>query len=66
MSKLGKKVSTRLDQTAHAVVSAGHARGPVAMAVANTACRLVLGRYWERCDAGADCPVPEHEHYDLG
>lgn len=65
MSKLGKKVSHALDQAAHVVVSAGHRRGPTAMAVANTASRLVLGRYWERCDAGADCAIPEHEHYEL-
>lgn len=65
MSKLGKKISTRLDQTAHVIVSAGHACGPKTMAVANGACWLLLGRYWERCDAGTDCPIPEHEHYDL-
>lgn len=65
MSKLGKKISNKLDSAAHVVVSAGYKRGPAAMAVANTASRLVLGRYWERCDDGADCPIPEHEHHDL-
>jgi hypothetical protein len=65
MSKLGKKVSDALDATAHAVVSAGHKRGPMAMAVANNASRLVLGRYWERCDLGKDCADPTHEHVDL-
>ncbi|MFF5703423.1 hypothetical protein ACFY7H_13080 [Streptomyces sp. NPDC012794] len=65
MSKLGKKVSRKLDQAAHVFVSAGYRRGSVSMAVANNASRLLLGRDWERCDAGTDCPIPEHEHYDL-
>lgn len=65
MSKLGKKVTGRLDKAAEALVGAGAARGPKAMAVANTASRLFLGRYWVRCDDGDACTVPEHEHHDL-
>lgn len=66
MFKLGKKVSDKLDHAAETVLWAGYNRGPKAMAVANTASRLLLGRYWEQCDAGKNCTDPRHEHVDLG
>lgn len=57
-----KKISDALDKTADTVISAGYDRGPAAMAVANSASRVILRRHWERCDDGVDCTDPSHDH----
>lgn len=60
-----KKVSDKLDNAAHAVLSAGYSKGPKTLAAANAASAVLFGRYWVRCDAGKACTNPRHEHVDL-
>lgn len=57
MSKLGKKLSDKLDDTATRVILAGgKAGGERGAKVASVACGVFLGRYWQECDhAECDC-----------
>lgn len=56
MSKLGKKVSDRLDDAATRVILAGGDVGGAAGAkVANVACGVFLGRYWQKCTDNEAC-----------
>lgn len=65
MSKLGKKVSRKLDEAADTVIRAGYDRGPKSLAAANIASAVLLGRYWVRCSDGKACTNSRHQHVDL-
>jgi hypothetical protein len=50
MSKLGKKITDKLDDAATRVILAGDKVGGERGAkAANAACAAVLGRYWQEC-----------------
>jgi hypothetical protein len=65
MSKLGRKVSDRLNQASGALAKAGARHGRTGLAAANAVSSAFLGRYVELCDDGPDCTDPNHEHVDL-
>ncbi|MFF3620033.1 hypothetical protein [Streptomyces sp. NPDC002467] len=65
MSKLGKKVSGRLNNASGVLAKAGARHGRAGLAAANAVSSILLGRYVELCDDGVDCADPNHEHVDL-
>ncbi|MER6778460.1 MULTISPECIES: hypothetical protein [unclassified Streptomyces] len=59
MSKLGKKVSDKLDDAATRVILVGDkVAGDVGAKAANVVCGAVLGRYWQEC-THEDCDCRE-------
>lgn len=63
MSKLGKKVSDKLDDAATRVILAGRKHGgDVGAKAANATCAVFLCRYWQKCTDHGACGCHEFGH----